>query len=123
MKVTHCSVVEFDLDAFMKNFEKSQSELKWIRDASRKNEDNESELTDSKDRGFDEEDESSVDHWYNKFRKSECSTNNGSGGQLREFGKHSTYYVVHRNLIFFIQKMTNFFFSRIENIERLLWSV
>ena len=64
----------------MKNFEKSQTELKWIRDASRKNEGKEIEWADSKESNFDEDDENSVDHWYNKYRKSECLMNKAGGG-------------------------------------------
>lgn len=64
----------------MKNFEKSQSELKWIRDESHKIEGKGSELADLKDTHFDEDDESSVDHWYNKYRKSECSTDQANRG-------------------------------------------
>lgn len=62
----------------MKNFEKSQSELKWIRDASRKNEGQEMAWDDPKESNFDEDDESSVDHWYDKYRKWECSTDAGN---------------------------------------------
>lgn len=66
----------------MKNFEKSQSELKWIRDASQKNEGQENEWNDAKKSNFDEEDENSVDHWYNKYRKSECSMSQASQGRF-----------------------------------------
>lgn len=66
----------------MKNFEKSQSELKWIRDESHKIEGKGSEWADLKDSHF-EDDESSVDHWYNKYRKSECSTNQANRGSYQ----------------------------------------
>lgn len=66
----------------MKNFEKSQSELKWIRDESHKNEGIGNEWTDSKESNFDEDDENSVDHWYNKYRKSECSTDQANKGSF-----------------------------------------
>ncbi|XP_037038244.1 GATA zinc finger domain-containing protein 14-like [Bradysia coprophila] len=77
-QINHCDAIEFDLDAFMKNFEKSQSELKWIRDESHKSEGNEIELADSKESNLDDDDENSVDHWYNKYRKWECSTDHGN---------------------------------------------
>lgn len=64
----------------MKNFEKSQSDLKWIRDQSHDVEGKGSEWADPKDSAFDEDDESSVDLWYNKYRKSECSMDNANQG-------------------------------------------
>lgn len=100
----------------MKNFEKSQSELKWIRDESRKNDEKRSEWVDLNDsNSYDEDDENSVDHWYNKYRKSECVADHANGGRFLKKSCHAILNIIRSE---FQSQSFNFF--RIENIEWLL---
>lgn len=90
----------------MKNFERSQSELQWIRDQSRKVDNKGNSVVDSKESSFDDDDESSVDLWYNKYRKSECSMNHANQGVYRinkfHFRFNKTKFITYLSFVVFL---------------------